>query len=362
MRSVLVLGLFAALGCSSKEPPPRPNLAGPLPYESLSEYAFFVGDLRNQEPTTGVYEFEPNAVLWSDHADKRRFVVMPDETAAASLPLDDACGDAPWDWPVRSILIKSFAFRADFRDPASPSTLVETRLLIREADDWTGHVYRWNDHQDEATRLIAGDEVPLTYVDDLGVTVNETYIVPDTNACKKCHELLDDKTRPLGGITAQLNRTVSRDGEVRNQLEWLAGANVLRLAGAQPAGLSAWAQPFGSAPVDERARAYLGANCSHCHRPDGGKGGSTGLDLRPCQMDPAKAGACKSPVAAGSGAGGLAFDIVPGSPDESILVFRMSSTDPDIKMPELPNRVVDRQGLQLIEQWISGMQPPGCAP
>lgn len=358
MRPRLALAL--ALAASACGEPPRPTLEGPLPYERLSEYGFFVGDIAEQRPTTGVFELEPNAALWSDHADKRRFLVLPDALAQATVSAD-ACGDEEWDWPVGSILIKSFAFRADFRDPDSPSTIIETRLLIREADDWTGHVYRWNEAQDDASYLVAGEEVPLTWIGDDGQTVEESYVVPNQNDCKKCHELLDDRTRPLGFVTAQLNRDVERDGKVQNQLQWLADEGALLLAGAQPAELPAWEQPYGDGPLDDRARAYLGANCSHCHRP-GGKSGSTGLDLRPCQTDPAKWGVCKYPVAAGSGAGGLDYDIVPGEPDQSIVLFRMNSTDIDIKMPELPNKVIDAAGVSLVREWITQMDLPACGP
>ena len=64
--------------------------------------------------------------------------------------------------------------------------------------------------------------------------------------------------------------------------------------------------------------------------------------------------------AAGPGTGGHDYDIVPGHPEESILVFRISSTDPEIKMPELPNKIVDKRGVELVSEWITGMTPEGC--
>jgi hypothetical protein len=61
------------------------------------------------------------------------------------------------------------------------------------------------------------------------------------------------------------------------------------------------------------------------------------------------------PAAAGQGTGGFPHDIVPGKPEESIVIFRMNSLDPEIKMPELPNRVIDKAGVQLISDWIAAM-------
>jgi hypothetical protein len=71
-------------------------------------------------------------------------------------------------------------------------------------------------------------------------------------------------------------------------------------------------------------------------------------------------GICKSPVAAGDGSGGRRADIVPGSPDESILIYRVESTDPEIKMPELPNLTPDDQGAELLRAWIESLSPQGC--
>jgi len=64
----------------------------------------------------------------------------------------------------------------------------------------------------------------------------------------------------------------------------------------------------------------------------------------------------KMPIAAGRGSGGRLYDIVPGKPEGSVLLFRLESTEPGIMMPELPRRMLDAEGIQLIRQWIAGMQ------
>ena len=60
-------------------------------------------------------------------------------------------------------------------------------------------------------------------------------------------------------------------------------------------------------------------------------------------------------MAAGLGSGGLAFDIVPGQPDKSIMVYRIGSTHPGVMMPELGKRLVHEEGLALVRQWIGEM-------
>jgi hypothetical protein len=67
-------------------------------------------------------------------------------------------------------------------------------------------------------------------------------------------------------------------------------------------------------------------------------------------------GVNKPPVAAGRGSGGLLFSIVPGKPEASILYYRMESTDPGAMMPELGRKLMHKEGLELIRDWIIAME------
>ena len=48
----------------------------------------------------------------------------------------------------------------------------------------------------------------------------------------------------------------------------------------------------------------------------------------------------------------MKYDIVPGEPDKSILVYRFNSIDPGIMMPELGRTMIHKEGLELIKSWI----------
>ena len=72
--------------------------------------------------------------------------------------------------------------------------------------------------------------------------------------------------------------------------------------------------------------------------------------------EPVAWGPNKRPVAAGRGSGGLAFDIAPGAPDRSILVYRMEALEPDIMMPELGRTIPHPEGIALIREWIAAME------
>lgn len=112
-------------------------------------------------------------------------------------------------------------------------------------------------------------------------------------------------------------------------------------------------------PLIVRARAYLDANCAHCHRPEA-PADSSGLWLGWSDSSERQLGICKRPFSAGTGTGGHDFDIVPGDPEASIMVHRMRSTDPEIKMPEMPSQLAHEEGAALIAEWIAAMPPDDC--
>jgi hypothetical protein len=63
-------------------------------------------------------------------------------------------------------------------------------------------------------------------------------------------------------------------------------------------------------------------------------------------------------VAAGHGSGEHRFDIVPGKPDDSIVIYRLESTEPGVMMPELPRRMVPDDAVALLREWIAQMKDP----
>ncbi|MFT5431581.1 MAG: parallel beta-helix repeat protein [Myxococcota bacterium] len=324
----------------------NPDIGCAFPYPKLSNYDFFTGNLADLTPAAGAHPYDVASQLWSDGAVKDRFIVLP---AGTTIGFDSA---GVLTFPVGATLIKTFSFQKVAGDDSSGMRRVETRLLVKEAHAWTPHAYLWNDEQTDAVRLVAGREVP-------GATDGSTYLVPSTAQCASCH-ISDGKIEPLGPVARQLHRPVERDGVSVDQLKWLADRGVFAMEPATT-DLVANVDPFGSESLDLRARGYLDANCGHCHRK-GGVAGSTGLRLDATETNESRLGVCKVPVAAGAGAGDLTYDIVPGSPEQSILVFRMQSQDASIQMPELPLMVLDTAGISLITEWIAAMPANDCKP
>ncbi|MFN3163652.1 MAG: hypothetical protein ACE37N_09270 [Pseudohongiellaceae bacterium] len=65
------------------------------------------------------------------------------------------------------------------------------------------------------------------------------------------------------------------------------------------------------------------------------------------------------PPGGGRGAGELRYGIVPGEPEQSIMLYRLRSTVADEMMPELGRALAHREGVRLIRDWIAQL-PGGC--
>lgn len=343
MKRLLVVAALAALTLFLLSfQTEQPEKAVPA---TLSEWGFFAGNLADQKPAEGVVPYRLNTPLFSDYAEKLRFVKLP--------PGGSARYDAQEvvDFPVGTTLIKTFYFPTDFRDPGNGRRLVETRLLIRQATGWKALEYVWNEAQTDAVLEVAGERKTVRYVDATGRTHEQEYVIPNLNQCKSCHNRAE-VLMPIGPTARQLNGPLDYGTGPENQLaHWQKTGlltNVPDLANAPRAPV--WNDPA-TGTLAERARIYLDINCAHCHRPDG-PASTSGLNLTVHERNPIAWGLHKTPVAAGRGSGGRQYDVVAGKPGESILVYRMESTDPGVMMPEVARKVVHQEGIALIREWI----------
>lgn len=349
----LFIVAFILSSCQADPPFSPADHVEAMPYAKLSDYSFFKGKLKNLEPAIRVIPYDLNTPLFSDFAGKARFVYVPSGKQASYDSKD------VFDFPVGTILIKTFYFLHDLRNPALGKTLYETRLIIRKSDGWEGATYLWNDAQSEATYYIAGKNVSVSWIHYDGSTKTTLYHIPNKNECKGCHNN-SEKLIPIGPKARNINKDYTYTDGVMNQLDKWKAEGIL--SGAPDAGSAprapVWDDPS-SGSLDARARAYLDINCAHCHNIKG-PANNSGLFLNYDETNPTALGVCKPPIAAGTGSGGFNYSIVPGKPQESIMIYRMSSTEPNVAMPELSRSIVHDQGVQLIREWIASLLPSGC--
>ncbi len=320
------------------------------PFEKLSEYNFFKGKISDLIPNDKVLPYELITALFTDYAHKSRFVWMPEGTSAKYSK------DEVVDFPIGAVLIKNFYYPKDFRDESKGRKIMETRLLVKRADKWDALDYIWNDEQTEAELNIIGDTKKVSFIDLHGKTNNIDYSVPNKNQCKNCHNL-NNVQMPIGPKVRYLNKEFKYADGIKNQLEKWTEVGYLTGYKKEENITNKVASAFDSTSgsVEDRAKAYLEVNCAHCHRKEG-SANTTGLYLMISDKNPESWGTMKSPVAAGRASGNCLYDVVPGKPDESILVYRMTENDPEIRMPELGRSLQHVEGVALIRQWITEMK------
>lgn len=328
MRAIAAALLFLGAAVAAKTGPAHSvsNTAitsGSYP-QTLAEFGFFT-DQAGTKPAKGVIPYRLNTPLWSDGAEKARFLYLPPGTKAK------AQGDGLLDLPVGAALIKSFAFGGK---------LIETRVLLHRADGWVALPYVWNAAQTEARLALAGKRIDL--ITPAGQAIS--YAVPNKNQCKECHGLAGAVT-PIGPKAYNLSP------------EWLTALSKAGKLDAVPKvarRIPLW-EDRAKAPIADAARGYLDANCAHCHNAKGAASNS-GLYLGWLESDTHALGVMKRPVAAGRGSGTNEFDIVPGDPDHSILMYRFASTEGGVAMPELGRESRDQAAEKVIWAWIKGMR------
>jgi uncharacterized repeat protein (TIGR03806 family) len=317
------------------------------PAKLISAYNLFT-DPKNQIPNTGLHPFSLTQPLFTDYARKYRFVYVPEGTKAA---YDDT---EVFDFPVGSVLVKTFAYPADFRKPDENIQLIETRLLIHQEKGWNAWAYVWNEEQTDAELKVAGKQLPVSWLDETGAERTINYVVPNKNQCKGCHTF-NKAFSPIGPKARNLNGDFTYASGAQNQLDyWTAHG----LVDGVPAPADAPSVPKMddlTASLDRRARAYLDINCAHCHRLEG-PASTSGLFLTYGETRKPAWGYKKRPVAAGRGSGGLDYDIAPGDPEKSILIYRLNSVDPGVMMPELGRTTIHEEGVALLREWIRSLE------
>lgn len=315
-------------------------------YQQLSDYAVFEGQINQLNPKEELLPYALNSTLFSDYAQKARFIFIPKGSKIAYQ------NNQVLELPVGTLIFKNFFYYLDEKKPEIGRRLIETRVLKREEAGWVTLPYIWNEEQTDAILDVAGKTIPVKFKNTKGKTLSFDYEVPNKNQCKGCHEL-DGKIMPIGPSARQLNGDFTYQTGKENQLvHW----EKLGFLEGLPKNLALEDHLINyqdeSQSLDDRARGYLDVNCGHCHNPQG-PAKNSGLFLNWKNFKTHAYGLMKPPVAAGKGSGNLQFDIVAGKPEESILYYRMNSIDPGVMMPELGRKLKHEEGIKLIKDWIS---------
>ena len=289
-----------------------------------------------------VFAFSPQYPLWSDGADKQRWIRLP---TGASI---DASNPDAWVFPIGTQAWKTFSHAGQ---------PVETRYIERLADgSWRYATYLWNaDGSDAALAPARGTMLALR------AAPGGRYLVPSRGDCVACH---GGAASPLLGFGA-LQLSSARDANAAHGRARAAGDADLRtlvergLLRGLPAALLADAPRISAAtPTERAALGYLQGNCAHCHHNGAGRV-PVRLTLQQRVADPETSAAevLRSMVNAPSryqpANATDARVVVPGDATASVLLQRMHSRDPRTQMPPLGTEHLDGEGLALVTRWIT---------
>ena len=203
---------------------------------------------------------------------KERLIAIPDD---GQIQFSESRG---WNLPDHSVVVKTFSL--DLAGEAAQPRRVETRLLVRDQGEWTGYSYKWNEQQTDAELVPAeGHSLDLLAADRAtDEPRQQTWRFPSRAECMMCHTRTGElRPGPLGIANESRTRLWRR----RPKTSWKCSSGWEYSKIDSPSVLTemtALPDPTDSSvAIDQRARSYLHANCSHCHVSAGG--GNARLEL-----------------------------------------------------------------------------------
>lgn len=291
-----------------------------------------VRDLPQRLSSTGLYasggvdtlapdvrSFRPRFELWSDGADKRRWIRLPPDQRIDTGDMEN------WQFPVGTKVWKEFT-----RD----GIRVETRLLQRLSNRWIGVAYLW---QKDGTDALA---VPYGTIDALGTP----HDVPASNECDACHA--GRSSFVLGFSAVQLAQAAEAAGLNLDEL--------VRLDLVSHAPAAAPATPGNE--TEQAALGYLHANCSHCHNAARSKrDGASCFDPENDLDFSLRAEPEANVRETNTYRTAIGEHIEPGNPGESQLLELVKQRSRFRQMPPVASEVVDTAAVALLRRWIEEM-------
>lgn len=330
-----------------------------VPYPKLSDYKFFEGELKNQNPSLDVIPYEPISSLFSDYAHKKRFVWIPKGQKAVYV--DD---DKILELPKGAVIIKTFYYENVL--PSNETKIIETRLMIRKEGEWIFANYVWNEEQTEAYLDMEGSTKNISWTNENNVVKNVDYRIPNQVQCIVCHKskgyvdgVYTQINIPIGLKPQNLNKLYSYGSETKNQLSKWMELGILENFSLPTSEKTVVNYADQSKSLNQRVRSYFDINCAHCHSTTGH------CDYRP-MLFPFSAtnnnltnmGVCVDTQDMQNFETRLSKLVTPGNIERSMLYYRLNTIDETYRMPLHGRAIIHDEGIQLVEEWINSLTTP----
>jgi glucose/arabinose dehydrogenase len=197
-----------------------PKEANPAKFPTrLSETGLFTS-VKDHKPDPGLIPYSVNAPLWSDGAEKERFLGLPGDTRI------DFTTSRGWNFGDGTVLVKTFSLPDAAR--AGAKRRIETRLLTKQQGKWAGYSYVWNAEQTDAELVsAAGLDRVYEVADGKDGRRKQTWHFPSRVECMVCHSRAANFV--LGLSELQMNKDHDYRGVVDNQLRTLEHLGVFKV-------------------------------------------------------------------------------------------------------------------------------------
>ena len=378
-------------------PTPKEQQVTTFP-KKLSESGLFKS-VKGHVMEDSMIPYSVNAVLWSDGANKQRWLGLPPGGKI------DYRKNRGWEFPDQTVIVKSFFIDTVEGDPKS-RRWIETRFLTRQGKEWYGYSYAWNDEQTEGTLIEAKGadreytiqtkngakklnwhypsrsecmvchsraahfvlgftelqmnhdhvyESPGTAVPGSGLKENQLAVFERLNLFNKFnwtaehHAKLRIELKAKGRTTKEINEEIARRTPARDQRA-AAPSTLLPFNLATAPKL---VDPYDKKQdLEQRVRSYLHSNCAQCHVEAGGGNAQMELEFTKT-LEQMKI----IDVKPQHDTFGIqdARIIAPGDPDRSVMLRRIATRDKG-HMPPLATRVVDDVMVEAMREWIRQMK------
>ena len=369
---------------------PKDELRDEFPTKLSQTGLFF--SVKDHKVADGMIPYSVNVPAWHDGVHLERYVGLPGEDAKINFRLNRG-----WSLPNDSVVIQTLSALSSSGD-GTPGRRLETRLMVRQQNEWAGYSYIWNDDQTEAV-LAPSEGATIEHTVTHGTVRSEqTWKVPSRAECMMCHSrasgfllglsllqfnrdhnyggVVDSQLRVFehlgllnvnwGGeatnaIKAGVDKDTMTDDEVEDYIREQTATRLQRdtpkssLLFKAPEEYPALAQlSDATKSVDERARSYLHANCAICHV--GAGGGNSALNFDFNTAEDKRLYVDEKPLHDAFGINDPRI-VAPGDPSRSVLLHRIIRRG-EGQMPKLGSDVPHAEAIDVIVKWITQMPMP----
>lgn len=318
-----------------------------VPYQNLSEYLFFEGEIKNQNPKSNVIPYKPASSLFTDYALKKRFVYVPSGNTATFNSNENV-----FDLPTGSVLIKTFYYNNV--QPNNTTRLIETRLMIKKQTGWIFAEYIWNEAQTEATLNMTGSYTNVDWLQN-GIPKSVNYRIPSETECFICHKQ-NSTPIPIGIKPQNLNTNYKYSvSETKNQLvKWKELGLISNNVATNFEGAINYEDL--AQPLEKRVRSYIDINCAHCHQ------NNSHCDYRAMRFAFSETtklqnlGVCLNTEDLTVSSQHIKI-VQPNNLNRSMLYYRLNTTNESFRMPLLGRTIIHEESVQMIQTWINSLTP-----